>query len=169
MILVEVDNERDVLKRMDGNLQSKERTTPQVTGQPVHAGASVQCTSRSLSSSLMEGDLGPLPRSAKSSVQMVFSHTCLSTSQVMKPHEPAHATAFLRQYNVVIIILYRETFIGNADKKCRHGGGGKRKRRRQSGGGKAVKRRRQSTECVSFYFISTASTIYTTLVLIVKE
>jgi hypothetical protein len=37
---------------------------------------------------------------------------------------------------VLIIILYQETFIRNADIKCRHGGGGKRKRRWQSGGGK---------------------------------
>jgi hypothetical protein len=58
-------------------------------------------------------------------------------------------------------------------------GGGKAeaaKRRRQSGGGKAAKRRRQSSKAEAakyrmreFYFISTASTIYTTLVLIVKE
>jgi hypothetical protein len=45
-----------------------------------------------------------------------------------------------------------------------------------SGGGKAVKRRRQSSKAEAakygmreFYFILTASTIYTTLVLIVKE
>jgi hypothetical protein len=37
---------------------------------------------------------------------------------------------------VIIILLYRKTFIGNADEKCRHGGGGKRK-------WKAVKRRQR--------------------------
>jgi hypothetical protein len=51
---------------------------------------------------------------------------------------------------VVIIILYRETFIGNADKKCRHGGSGKRKRRWQSGKAEVAKYGMRE-----FYFIST--------------
>jgi hypothetical protein len=59
---------------------------------------------------------------------------------------------------VVEINFYWQTFLGNANEKCQHGGGGKWRRRQ----------RQESMESTNwYYFISTPSTIYPTLVLIV--
>jgi hypothetical protein len=60
----------------------------------------------------------------------------------------------------VEIIFYQQTFIGMSMEKCGDGGGGGGKRRRRQ--------RQQSMESMNqCYFISTTSTIYPTLVLIV--